>query len=64
VIEPAKVEIEALKNAASVASMILTTECLVTDAPEKDRLHRQCQLEAWAHGRHDVGCRLGSKKRV
>ena len=36
VIEPAKVEIEALQNAASVASMILTTECLVTDAPEKE----------------------------
>jgi len=36
VIEPAKVEIEALRNAASIASMILTTECLVTDAPKKD----------------------------
>ncbi len=36
VIEPAKVAIEALKNSASVASMILTTECLVTDAPEED----------------------------
>lgn len=35
VIEPAKVAIAALQNAASVASMILTTECLVTDAPEK-----------------------------
>lgn len=34
VIEPAKVEIAALENAASVASMILTTECLVTDKPE------------------------------
>lgn len=34
VIEPAKVEISALQNAASVASMILTTECLITDAPE------------------------------
>lgn len=34
VIEPAKVEIAALQNAASVASMILTTECLITDAPE------------------------------
>lgn len=34
VIEPAKVAIEALKNAASVGSMILTTECLVTDVPE------------------------------
>lgn len=34
VIEPAKVETAALTNAASVASMILTTECLVTDIPE------------------------------
>lgn len=37
IIEPAKVIIEALKNAASVASMILTTECLITDAPEGDK---------------------------
>jgi len=35
VIEPAKVAIAALQNSSSVASMILTTECLVTDAPEK-----------------------------
>jgi chaperonin GroEL len=37
VIEPAKVAIASLRNAASVASMILTTECLITDAPEKDK---------------------------
>ncbi|NCN87346.1 MAG: chaperonin GroEL [Candidatus Pacebacteria bacterium] len=37
VIEPAKVAIEALKNAASVAAMILTTECLITDIPEADK---------------------------
>jgi chaperonin GroEL len=37
VIEPAKVAITALQNAASVASMILTTECLVTDVPEKNK---------------------------
>jgi len=36
VIEPTKVAITALENAASVASMILTTECLVTDAPKKN----------------------------
>jgi chaperonin GroEL len=36
VIEPAKVAIAAVKNSASVASMILTTECLVTDVPEED----------------------------
>ncbi len=37
VIEPAKVAIAALQNAASVGSMILTTECLITDAPEKNK---------------------------
>ncbi len=37
VIEPAKVAIESLRNAASVASMILTTECLITDLPEKEK---------------------------
>ncbi|MBQ6450061.1 chaperonin GroEL [bacterium] len=37
VIEPAKVEMSALKNAASVAAMILTTEALVTDAPEEKK---------------------------
>ena len=36
VIEPAKVATSALTNAASVGSMILTTECLVTDVPKKD----------------------------
>lgn len=35
VIEPAKVAISALQNASSTASMILTTECLVTDIVEK-----------------------------
>ncbi len=37
VIEPAKVAIAAVTNSASVASMILTTECLVTDVPEDDK---------------------------
>ncbi len=36
IIEPAKVEIAALQNAASVGSMILTTEALVTDVPQKE----------------------------
>jgi chaperonin GroEL len=35
IIDPAKVTRTALENAASVAGMILTTEALVTDAPEK-----------------------------
>lgn len=36
VIEPAKVATSALTNSASVGSMILTTECLVTDVAEED----------------------------
>jgi chaperonin GroEL len=35
IVDPAKVVIEALRNAASVASMVLSTECLIADAPEK-----------------------------
>ncbi len=35
VLDPVKVTRNALQNAASVASMILTTEALVTDVPEK-----------------------------
>jgi chaperonin GroEL len=36
VIDPAKVTRSALQNAASVASMALTTECLITDVPEDE----------------------------
>ena len=36
VIDPAKVTRSALQNAASVASMALTTECLITDKPEEE----------------------------
>jgi chaperonin GroEL len=35
--DPAKVTRGAVENAASIASMILTTEALITDAPEKDK---------------------------
>jgi len=37
VIDPAKVTKGALENAASIAAMILTTEALVTDIPEKKK---------------------------
>lgn len=36
IIDPAKVTRGALENAASIASMILTTEVLITDLPEKE----------------------------
>src|SRR5437660_10453755 len=37
IIDPAKVTRSALQNATSIAAMILTTEALITDLPEKDR---------------------------
>ncbi len=36
IIDPAKVTRSALQNAASIASLLLTTECIVTDLPEKE----------------------------
>jgi chaperonin GroEL len=35
VIDPAKVTINAIENSASVAGLVLTTECLVTEIPIK-----------------------------
>jgi len=37
IIDPAKVTRTALQNAASIAALLLTTECLVTDLPEKEK---------------------------
>jgi chaperonin GroEL len=37
IIDPVKVVRGALENAASIAAMILTTEALITDAPEKEK---------------------------
>jgi len=37
IIDPAKVTRSALENGASVAAMILTTEALITDLPEKEK---------------------------
>jgi chaperonin GroEL len=33
VLDPAKVTINAIENSASVAGLVLTTECLVTEIP-------------------------------
>ncbi|KGP76528.1 hypothetical protein JT05_04260, partial [Desulfosporosinus sp. Tol-M] len=35
IVDPAKVTRSALQNAASIAAMLLTTECLITDLPSK-----------------------------
>ncbi|MFP4008457.1 MAG: chaperonin GroEL [Spirulinaceae cyanobacterium] len=37
IVDPAKVTRSALQNAASIAGMVLTTECIVVDKPEKDK---------------------------
>jgi chaperonin GroEL len=37
IIDPAKVTRSALQNASSIASMLLTTETLITDVPEKEK---------------------------
>jgi chaperonin GroEL len=36
IVDPTKVERIALQNAASIASLLLTTEALITDVPEKE----------------------------
>ncbi|GAA5482347.1 chaperonin GroEL [Haloferula sargassicola] len=46
VVDPTKVTRSALQNAASISGLLLTTECLITDIPEK---------EAPAAGGHDHG---------
>jgi chaperonin GroEL len=37
IVDPAKVTRSALQHAASVSSLILTTECIVTDQPEEEK---------------------------
>jgi chaperonin GroEL len=49
VIDPTKVSRVALENAASIAGMLLTTECVVADKPKKEEAHSH------AHGAPDMG---------
>jgi chaperonin GroEL len=50
IVDPAKVTRSALQNAASIAAMFLTTECVITDLPKK---------EEPAAGGHDHGMGMG-----
>ncbi|MBA4147953.1 MAG: chaperonin GroEL [Verrucomicrobia bacterium] len=52
VVDPKKVTRSALQNAASIAGLLLTTECLITDAPEKEK-------PAAPGGGHDHGGGMG-----
>jgi chaperonin GroEL len=47
VIDPTKVSRVALENAASIAGMLLTTECVIADKPKEEAPH--------AHGAPDMG---------
>jgi chaperonin GroEL len=47
VIDPTKVTRIALENAASIAGMLLTTECVVAEKPKKEEPH--------THGAPDMG---------
>ena len=47
VVDPAKVTRSALQNAGSVSGLLLTTECMITDLPEKEA--------PAAHGAPDMG---------
>ena len=50
VIDPAKVTRIALQNAVSIAGLLLTTDCLVTEKPKEEGRH----AGRWpsGHGRH------------
>ena len=37
IIDPTKVTRSALQNASSIAGLLLTTECMVTEIPEKEK---------------------------
>ena len=39
VVDPTKVTRTALQNAASIAGLLLTTECMITEIPEKKEAH-------------------------
>jgi chaperonin GroEL len=46
IIDPTKVVRTALQNAASISSLLITTEALITDLPEKDK----DKMPAGGHG--------------
>jgi hypothetical protein len=47
ILDPTKVTRTALQNAASVASLMLTTEAMVAEAPKEEARRRPCLAAAW-----------------
>jgi len=54
VIDPTKVARVALENAASIASMLLTTEAVIADKPEEKKSRWNAGRNARWYGRYDV----------
>ena len=54
VIDPTKVTRTALQNAASIASLMLTTEALVSEFPDKEEKSRPRRTSGRRHGRGNV----------
>ena len=62
IMDPTKVTRTALQNAASVAGLMITTECMIAELPKKDEVllaaawwYGRHGRYGW-HGRHDVSC--------
>jgi len=55
IIDPAKVTRSALQNAASVAALLLTTEVIVADKPEKDKMPPMPQGGGYGGGMGGMG---------
>jgi hypothetical protein len=53
VVDPKKVTRTALQNAASIAGLLLTTECLITEMPEKEKARSPAAVTAAGMGGMD-----------
>jgi hypothetical protein len=65
ILDPTKVTRTALQNAASVASLMLTTECMIAEAPRRRRWcsrHGRAAWAAWAAWA--CNCLLAAARRV
>jgi chaperonin GroEL len=56
ILDPAKVVVTALRNSASVAGLVLTTDCLIAEAPAKEECEGgscSCGGSCGGHGHDD-----------
>ena len=58
VVDPTKVTRIAVENAASIAAMLLTTECVISDQPERGSSGSGNASDGWRYARNDVSLSL------